>query len=300
MDARANSPLAGAFWMILTGIFFVGVTALVKTVGDGLPSQQSAFLRFLFGLVFVLPALGGLIRAPLERRHLALFAWRGAAHTGAVMLWFFAMTQITLAEVTAMNYLAPIYVTLGAALFLGERLAIRRLLAIAAAILGALLILRPGFRELSAGHFAMLGTAFLFGISYLLGKRLTAELGAGVIVAMLSLVVTVGLAPFAAAVWVTPTWEQTVLLFFVAVFATAGHYTMTLAFAAAPVSVTQPVTFLQLLWSVLLGVFLFDEPADAWVIAGGLLIVAALSFITWREHVLSRRHVTPVVNETKG
>jgi drug/metabolite transporter (DMT)-like permease len=88
-------------------------------------------------------------------------------------------------------------------------------------------------------------------------------------------------------------------MFVVACLATAGHYTMTLAFAAAPVTVTQPVTFLQLLWSVLLGALFFGEPVDGWVVLGGLVIIAAVSFITWREAVLKRRAVTPNVNATK-
>ena len=107
-----------------------------------------------------------------------------------------------------------------------------------------------------------------------------------VIVGMLSITVTIGLAPMAIAVWVPPTTEQLLWIFLVAVFATAGHYTMTLAFAAAPVSVTQPVTFLQLVWAVLLGWLVFDEAVDAWVVTGGGLILMAVSFIAWREHVL--------------
>ena len=65
-----------------------------------------------------------------------LFSLRGAAHSIGVIAWFYAMTKITIAEVTAMNYLVPVYVTLGAALFLGETLAMRRLAAIMAAFIG--------------------------------------------------------------------------------------------------------------------------------------------------------------------
>jgi drug/metabolite transporter (DMT)-like permease len=190
-------------------------------------------------------------------------------------------------------------VTLGAALFLGEKLAARRLLAVVAALVGALIILRPGFREISPGHIAMLGTAAFFGASYLLAKFLTSEVTPGVIVGMLSITVTIGLAPFAAAVWVTPSAVQVGWMFVVACLATAGHYTMTLAFSSAPVTVTQPVTFLQLLWSVLLGALFFAEPVDGWVVLGGVVILASVSFITWREAVLKRRPVTPNVNETK-
>jgi drug/metabolite transporter (DMT)-like permease len=74
---------------------------------------------------------------------------------------------------------------------------------------------------------------------------------------------------------------------------------MTLAFAAAPVTVTQPVTFVQLLWSVLLGAALFGEPVDGWVVLGGVVIVGAVSFISWREAVLKRRVVTPNANAAK-
>jgi drug/metabolite transporter (DMT)-like permease len=95
-------------------------------------------------------------------------------------------------------------------------------------------------------------------------------------------------------VWVTPTLEQLAWLFLVACFATAGHYTMTLAFAAAPLTVTQPVTFLQLIWAVLLGWFAFGEDVDRWVVVGGLVIMASVSFITWREAVARRAEVSSV------
>jgi drug/metabolite transporter (DMT)-like permease len=292
-------PVAGILWMLLTGLNFVAVTAIVKHVGDALPASQSAFLRYALGLVFLLPMIRPILAARLTRRQLGLFGARGIAHTFGVVLWFYAMTQITIAEVTAMNYLNPVYVTLGAALFLGETLALRRILAVLVALLGALIILRPGFRELSPGHIAMLGTAVMFAVSYLLAKQLSGEASAAVVVGMLSVTVTIGLAPLAAAVWVPVTLEQLGWLFLVATFATAGHYTMTLAFAAAPVAVTQPVTFLQLLWATLLGWLAFGEGIDMWVIVGGSVILASVTFISWREAVLRRRAITPTVNQTK-
>jgi drug/metabolite transporter (DMT)-like permease len=209
------------------------------------------------------------------------------------------MARIPIADVTAMNYLAPVYVTLGAAIFLGETLALRRILAVVAALVGALIILRPGFREVGAGHLAMLIAAVFFAASYLTAKRMADETGAAVTVTMLSLTVTIGLLPLALWNWVTPTWHEMGLLFVVAALATTGHYTMSLALAAAPVTVTQPVGFLQLVWAVLLGALVFDEGLDPYVILGGGLIVAAISFMTWREAMLKRRLRTPVVPETK-
>lgn len=287
-----SRPLQGILWMIATGLCFIAVTAVVKHSAQDLPAAEAAFLRYLLGLIFVLPLARTLMATRLTRRDLGLFAGRGLAHSLAVMMWFYAMTQIPIAEVTAMNYLNPVYVTLGAAIFLGERLQARRVMAVIAALLGVVVILRPGFREVETGHLAMLGTAMLFGGSYLLAKPLSDRHSAGMVVAMLSFTVTIGLAPFAAAVWVTPTVADLLWMFAVAFFATAGHYAMTRAFAAAPISVTQPVTFLQMVWAVLLGWALFDEPPDPFVILGAAIIIASVSFIAWRESRL-KRQVTP-------
>lgn len=293
-----SRPVTGVFWMVFTGVMFVAVTAVVKHVGDGVPAAQAAFLRYALGLVFLIPMIRPILRARLTGRQIRLFGIRGFVHTFAVILWFFAMAQISIAEVTAMNYLSPVYVSVGAALFLGEKLPPRRLAAVLMALIGAIIILRPGMREIEPGHIAMLATAVFFAVGYLIAKQLSGEVSAPVVVGMLSITVTIGLAPFAWAVWVTPTLAQLGWLFLVACFATAGHYAMTLAFAAAPLTVTQPVTFLQLVWAVALGAIVFGETIDGWVIFGGAVIMASVSFITWRE-ALARRAVTPAVVATK-
>ena len=185
------------------------------------------------------------------------------------------------------------------ALFLGERLAFRRIIAIFFALLGALIILQPGFREVSSGHIAMLIAAVLFAVSFLIAKMMADEMNPIIVVAMLSITVTIGLAPFAIAAWVTPTLTQLFWLLMVAAIATIGHYLMTLAFRAAPLTVTQPMVFLQLIWAAILGATMFGEPIDGWVVLGGLITMASVSFITWREAVLKRRSITPSPLATK-
>ncbi|MEP3637391.1 MAG: DMT family transporter [Paracoccaceae bacterium] len=299
MTQATPNPMRGIFWMFMTGLSFVAVTALVKSMGPRIPPAEAAFLRYLLGLVFLLPMIHDLREAHLTPRQWRLFTLRGLCHAVGVILWFYAMTRIPIAEVTAMNYLAPVYVSVGAALFLGERLAARRIAAVIVALIGAAIILRPGFREVSQGHIAMVFAAIVFAGSYLTTKVLSGEVKPTVVVAMLSIFVTIALAPFALADWVAPNLDELAILFGVAVFATAGHYTMTLAFAAAPVTVTQPVTFLQLVWAVLLGVFMFGEPIDVWVLLGGFVILASVTFITWREAVLRRQPITPPSPATK-
>jgi drug/metabolite transporter (DMT)-like permease len=296
---NVSETTLGVFWMLVTGLCFVAVIALVKYLGPRIPAAEAAFLRYLFGLLLLLPMIKHFWGTRLTRRHMALFGVRGGLHAFGVMMWFYAMTQIPLAEVTAMSYLSPVFVTLAAAFFLGEVLAARRIAAVVFALVGAAIILRPGFRELNGGHLAMLINGVLFAGSYLLAKVLVDELDALVVVAMLSVWVTLVLAPFAAYVWVMPTLAEIAILTGVACFATLGHYTMTLAFKAAPMTVTQPVTFLQLVWAVALGALLFNEPVDIWVVIGGTVILGSVTFITWREAVLNRRAITPTSPATK-
>ncbi|MDO5612838.1 MAG: DMT family transporter [Paracoccus sp. (in: a-proteobacteria)] len=299
-QGNTRRDLIGIGWMVATGLSFVAVSGIVRALDGALPAAQAAFIRFCFGIVFLGPALAPALRAGFSASVWQLFGLRGALHVAAVLAWFYAMSRIPVAEVTAIGYLNPVVVTVGAALFMGERISTRRIAAIAVAVLGAVIVLRPGIRTLDPGHLAQIAAAVCFGTSYLVAKRLSLLASPAVVVAMLSLTVTVGLAPLAAVVWVPPTLMQVVGLGLVAVFATLGHYTMARAFAAAPLTVTQPVTFLQLIWAALLGWFVFHEPLDGWVIFGGALMIGAITYITWRESRGRGRVVTPPAGVTKG
>ena len=275
--------------MGLSGLCFIGVYVGVKYVGTRLPAAESAFLRYALGLVFLLPFVRSLWREGLPSQVIKLGIGRAVLHTFAVTLWFYAMARIPIAEVSSMGYLTPIFVTLGAVLTMGESLALRRGLAIAIAIIGVLVILRPGFREVSMGHLAMLGTTLCFGISYLMAKRLTDLASADMVIALLSIGVTIGLIPLTIPVWITPTSSEVGTLFAVAIFAVAGHYSMTFAFRSAPLTVTQPVTFLQLIWAVAVGYLLFGENIDSFVVLGGAIIIGAVLYITLREAQLRKK-----------
>lgn len=298
-ERDAKQDLIGIGWMLATGFLFVAVNSVVRGLDGAVPAPQAAFIRFLIGSVFLLPVILPALRRGFTKDVWRLFAWRAVLHVIAVIAWFYAMSRITVAEVSAIGFLNPIVVTLGAALFMGEKLAARRIIAICVALIGALIVLRPGFRQLDPGHLSQIGASIAFGASYLVTKQLSGKVSATVVVAIMSLTVSVGLAPIAIAFWVPPTLSQVMWLGVVAVLATAGHYTMTRAFAAAPLTVTQPVIFLQLIWASLVGAFIFHEPLDGWVILGGAIMIGAISYITWREGRIRTGTRTPLVNATK-
>ncbi|MEM6440440.1 MAG: DMT family transporter [Pseudomonadota bacterium] len=283
-----------------TTVLFVCVTAIVRYVGAEVPAPQSSFLRYLAGTLMILPFMAPMLRDPPPRRTMGLHLLRGATHAVGVTLWFFAMARIPIAEVTALGYTAPIFVTIGAALFLGERLQLRRIMAVLAALTGAMVILRPGFQEIGPGQIAQLCAAPAFACSFLLAKRLTRDSGPTVIVGLLSIFCTLALLPGALWVWQPVGWDVVGWLSLTAVFATGGHWTLTKAYACAPITLTQPVQFLQLVWATILGIVAFAEPVDPFVIAGGGIIVGAATYISYRERVAARTSITPTAAQTKG
>ena len=296
---RPETALAGIGWMVLTGFCFVGVTGIVRYIGTDIPAAEAAFIRYAFGVLLFLPMMRPLLANPPSMPAMKIYAARGIVHGFGVILWFYAMARIPIAEVTALGYTAPIFVTIGAAFFFGERLHFRRIAAVAVGSLGTLVILRPGFHEISAGQIAQLCAAPLFAASFLFAKRLTDDEDPVTIVIMLSIFCTLTLLPGAVINWVTPTLWEVFWLAMTAVVATLGHYTMTRAIRAAPLTVTQPVTFLQLVWATALGIAFFGEPMEPFVLIGGGIVVAAITFISHREAVAARRQVTPPPGATK-
>ena len=292
-SAAAN--LRGIAWMLVTGLLFVGVTGVVRHLGSDMSPMQAAFIRYVFGVVLMAPVLlrrGGRARLfsgeSLRSRRLGLHALRGVVHAAGVMLWFYAMARIPIAEVTSLGFTAPIFTTIGAALFLGERLRAHRIGAVLIGFGGAMIILRPGFEVISTGALAQLAAAPLFAASFLITKKLTETESSASIVAHLTIFVTLALLPAALMNWRTPSWEELGWLCATAVFATLGHLALTQALRATEITVTQPFSFLQLVWATLLGFYVFDERPEIWIWIGGAVIVASASYIARRESLARR------------
>jgi drug/metabolite transporter (DMT)-like permease len=288
-DAAANRTIQGIAWMVLSTLAMVGVNGTIKHLGADIPSAQSAFIRFLIGMVFFLPMLRPIVRAGYPARIWWMFGWRGLGHLIGVLLWFYAMARVPVAEISAIGFLNPVLVLVIGGLLLGEGLSARRIGVVVLALAGALIVLRPGLREVTPGHWSQLAATLVFAASYVVAKRLSAEVPAGVVVAMMTFTVALGLMPLALWVWQPVTLVQVLWLAATAGFATLGHYAMTRAFAMAPLAATQPVWFLQIIWAAILGAVAFGEAVDPWVIAGGAVIIAAVSLNTLSEARRGRR-----------
>tara|TARA_Y100000389_G_scaffold86865_1_gene83516 strand:- start:83 stop:946 length:864 start_codon:yes stop_codon:yes gene_type:complete len=284
-------------WMVLTTILFVGVTATVRYLEGEVPAPQAAFLRYAIGTLLLTPSLITLIKVKPNKPLMNKFLLRGLVHSFGVTLWFYAMSVMPVAEVTAIGFLTYIFVSIGACIFLKEKLHKHRITAVIISFVGALIILRPGFKVIESGQFGMLMATVVFTASYLIAKIVSKERSSSEIVAMLSVFTTIFLIPSAIYSWEPISLEALLILTFTALIATIGHITMTQAIKAAPMVVTQPILFLQLVWASMVGLFLFDEQFDLYVIIGGTVIMICVCYVSYREHVLGKKITNDVLQK---
>ena len=292
-----NQSIIGIMWMVLTTILFVGVTATVRYLEGEVPAPQAAFLRYAIGTLLLTPSLITLIKIKPNKPLMSKFLLRGLVHSFGVTLWFYAMSVMPVAEVTAIGFLTYIFVSIGACIFLKEKLHKHRITAVIISFVGALIILRPGFKVIESGQFGMLMATVVFTASYLIAKIVSKERSSSEIVAMLSVFTTFFLIPSAIYSWEPISLEALLILAFTALIATIGHITMTQAIKAAPMVVTQPILFLQLVWASMVGLFLFDEQFDLYVIIGGTIIMICVCYVSYREHVLGKKITNDVLQK---
>ena len=284
-----NQSIIGILWMVLTTILFVGVTATVRYLEGEVPAPQAAFLRYAIGTLFLIPSLISLTKIKPDKPLLQKFILRGLVHSIGVTLWFYAMSVMPVAEVTAIGFLTYIFVSIGASIFLKEKLHRHRLAAILISFIGALIVLRPGFKVIESGQLGMLMATVVFTASYLIAKIVSKERSSSEIVAMLSIFTTIFLIPSAIYSWEPLSIKAFLILSFTALIATVGHITMTKAIKAAPMVVTQPILFLQLVWASMIGLFIFNEKIDPFVILGGTIIMLCVCYVSYREHILGKK-----------
>jgi drug/metabolite transporter (DMT)-like permease len=202
-----------------------------------------------------------------------------------MFLWFVGLPLTTLASVTALGFTGPIFVTIGAAMFLGEKVRLRRWIAVAVGFAGAMIIIRPGVGDLGLGAICILISTPIFSASNLISKALARTETANKIVIWQHLTILIFACPVALWFWQTPT--QTDFLWFVAagLCGTLGHICQQNGYQLADITLLQPIGFLSLLWNALLGYFLFFQQPDVWTFVGAAVIFASALYISHREAV---------------
>lgn len=277
-------PLQALAWMAASGIVFAILNTVLRVISLQLDPLQVQFLRYFAGLLVMTPFIARVGLRAYSPNGLVGQLWRGVIHTAGMVLWYMALPHLTLADTTAIGFTGPIFVMIGAVLALGEKMVWERWVSALAGFAGVLVVVGPG---LTAGggswQLIMLGSAPLFAASALITKALTRRDRPEVIVVWQCITISLFSLPGAVLHWSWPSATQWAVFLGSGVLGSAGHYCVTRALGAADATATQGVKFLDLLWMTALGFLVFGDRPTLSTLAGGVVIVAATTWLARRE-----------------
>jgi drug/metabolite transporter (DMT)-like permease len=282
------SPTARALlWAVSAGLLFNLLNAVMRGLAQQIHPFQAQFLRYVFGLVVLLPFIVRHGMATYRPKSLGGQFTRGALHSVGLFFWFAALPKIPLADMTAIGFSTPIFIMLGAYIFLHEPMRWERWVATALGFGGVLMVVGPQLAA-SGGHsglyhLLMLASAPLFAASFLVTKALTRYETTGTILVWQGITVTLFSLPMALLHWSALNAWQWAGFLLCGGLGTMAHFCLTRSFKRADISATQSLKFLELVWSALLGWLLFSDVPTVNAIMGGVVISAATIWVARRE-----------------
>ncbi len=283
-----SAPLQGALYMTAAAFCFSIMNYLIRFVAEELDPMQIAFFRNLFALAFMLPWLARVGFKGLATRRLRVHVWRAVLGLAAMVCWFYSIALLPLADAVSLNFTVPMFATAGAALFLGETVRARRWTATAVGFLGVLVILRPGFTEMTVlMGLPVLAAAFM-AVSSLLVKSLSETESASAVVFYMNLILTPLSLVFAVFVWRWPSGEALGLMALLGMLAAIAHIALTRAYAKADASAVMPFDYTRLPFVAAIGFIAFGEVPDSWTWIGAGIIAASAIYIAQREGRIAR------------
>lgn len=267
---------------------FTLMDATAKYLTQFYHPAQVVWARFLGNMILV-----GLLFAPrfgrvMRSRQPMLQFWRAMAQIGSVGLFFTSVQFMGLAEATAIMDTNPVLITLGAALFLGERIGVRRITGIVVALAGAMLIVKPGAGVFQPAAFLPLLGAFTYAAGALLTRAVRFDSTATSVLwsALVGTLVSSAAVPF---FW-TPIGEAHLWAFaIIGVLGAVSQAMLIKAFSLAEAGAVAPFGYTGLIWAGLWGWLFFDQMPDVWSLIGMVVIVAAGLYVWSREAREARR-----------
>lgn len=283
---RIPPPVLGALWMVFAAAVFSLMTAMIRPIAAHLHVFEIVFFRNVFSIIFLGPVLfrGGL--GVLRTNRLPMHLLRAACFLAGMLCWFAAIPHIALVDAMALDFTAPIFITILAATVLGERVRARRWTAVVVGFLGTLVVLRPGFQSLNLAALLILADAFVWSISATVLGSLAHTESARTIVAHMFLWVTPVSLLLAIPVWQTPDLELLLWLAVMSALSAVGHLANARAFVLTQTSVLMPFDYTRIVFAGLIGYFAFGEIPDRWTLLGAGIIVASALYIAHRESKL--------------
>ena len=288
-----SGAVRAAFWFVCAGTLFLLMMALSRLVTDDFSVLLVVFWRAVFGLAAMAPWLARRGFKAMGTQKLPYHALRTALGYAGLLCVFYAVTMMPIADITAITFIRPVIATLLAIAILREKSRARRWIAIAAGIVGATVIVRPGFQEFNPGILLVLGVVVVGATHAILARYIVRFDSPDTVAMYMVLFLLLFSAGPAVAVWQWPTIEQLPYLVAIGVFGTFSQRCLARAFHAADASVVVSFDYLRLPIAALVGFLFFAEIPDIWVWAGAGVICASSIALARGESAAERRAGSP-------
>jgi drug/metabolite transporter (DMT)-like permease len=276
-------------WTASTSLTSAAMILLIRWAATELHPFQVSFLRCFFGALFSLPWIWQIGWQEVRHVKLGRYAFRVGISFFSMLSWFYGAAYLPMAEATALNFTAPLFATVGAALILKETVRIRRWSATLLGFVGVLIIVRPGAHPIDLPTVSMLFSALTGAASVLIIKALTRTESPQQIVLFTFLLLTpLTLIP-ALFVWQTPSWQVIALAAGMGLVGTIGNFSSARAYSLADASAVLPIDYLRMPVVAVVGFAAFGEVPDMWVWVGSTIIAASSIYIAHREARLAQK-----------
>ena len=268
---------------ILSIVLFSIMVIFIRKASENLHVLEVVFFRNLLAFIVMLPLLRSTGLAAIKMNNTRLFFMRGFVGAIGMIAGFTCLTLIPLAQATAISFSQPLFITIGATLFLGEIIKARRIAAIIVGVIGMLIIVQPGFNSFSFGIMLAIISALALSVNALIVKKLTiTDSPQAIIMWMVIMLIPITLIP-AITVWQWPSFETWLYLWGIAILGTLAHFSWTKSYAMAEITSLEPIGFIKLPIIALLGWMIFAEIPGTWTWVGGLIIFMSTIYISQRE-----------------
>jgi len=285
---RLPPNVQGALWLVSGGFIFTSTSVMIRLLSAQIESVQTAFFRAVLSVVLLLPMIAAGRVKPWQSKRIAGHFWRTFMGTTSMVLGFYAVTMLPLADATAIAFSQPLFSVVVAALIAGEKVRWRRWSATVIGFVGVLVMVRPGEGSLQAGALVALANAATVALSIYLVKRLSDSETPLMILTQFAIFSTVLLAVPAILVWRWPDVWGWLLAIGVALSATVGQYFWVQAFKAGEMSAVAPFEYLRLPFAVFVGWLIWGEMPVIWTYVGAAIVIGSALYIAHREAQLGR------------
>ena len=282
---QKNTQMKAIFLNLMAWAILPIMDGLAKYLSLEMPVVQIIWARYFFMVLITLPLYLILSKKKFFfPKNLPIQLLRSIFLFLTTLCFFYSISVLSLAEALTLAFVYPMITTLLSSIILKEKVGRRRWIAVFFGFIGALVVLRPGFDMINLASFAGLGTGIAYAFYVISTKKLSSD-SPFLTLTFSGLVGAIIISLFVPIVWITPSYQQWIIMIALAAFGTLGHFFLILSLKFADASKLAPLGYFEIVTNIIIGYYFFGDFPDFWIWLGLLIIISSGVYISIRENL---------------